>query len=391
MEIPLKQIVPDAVPAGDVLYVADRELRIVYTNDSWRQFATSNKGTRLLGGEWNTNLLENMSGKEKARWTAIYRLLLDGRLPQHEERFICSSPVERRIYRLRITPERDASGTVRWLVHHTARIHDEAADAGLKARLRQLDESPERVEEDYRRHVLARRIRIPRYAVAQHLEPVEQVGGDVLWHRPHGGRVTDLVHADVVGHGTAAAREAAKMVHILDHVADAKSPAAEVVSRLNRAMLELHDGEDVAFATGLYFRFTEHENRLTCVNFGHCGPIFSRSGLIYLDGGLPVGMVAETEPWPRTELDLAEHGERFLVFSDGITEQFNLDGEMFDTARLLHAFRECLDRPLDELLQRILDDLATFRGDALIKDDQCLLALELLDRPSPGTRCELAP
>ena len=85
------------------------------------------------------------------------------------------------------------------------------------------------------------------------------------------------------------------------------------------------------------------------------------------------------EPWPEIPLDLAEHGNRFLIFSDGVTEQFNPSGEMFNTKRLLRSFRECLDRSLNELLRTILNDLEDFRGTALVKDDQTLLALEFLE------------
>ena len=53
--------------------------------------------------------------------------------------------------------------------------------------------------------------------------------------------------------------------------------------------------------------------------------------------------------------------------------------------------RDCLDRPLDELLQRILDDLAAFRGDVLVKDDQCLLALELLNHDPQDACRDVSP
>ena len=67
------------------------------------------------------------------------------------------------------------------------------------------------------------------------------------------------------------------------------------------------------------------------------------------------------------------------MFSDGITEQFNIEGEMFGTERLLQAFRSRLDQPLDDMVRGIVDEAVRFRGAALIKDDQTLLALELVD------------
>jgi hypothetical protein len=102
----LERLLPSDVAADDTLYVVDRELKLVYANEAWMRFATGNKGERLLAKDWNPNVLDNMSGKSKERWTHIYRLLLESRLPHHQEELICSSPSERRLYRLRITPKR---------------------------------------------------------------------------------------------------------------------------------------------------------------------------------------------------------------------------------------------------------------------------------------------
>jgi serine phosphatase RsbU (regulator of sigma subunit) len=72
---------------------------------------------------------------------------------------------------------------------------------------------------------------------------------------------------------------------------------------------------------------------------------------------------------------LREHGSRVLVFSDGITEQFNDDGEMFGVAGLVKAFQRTIDAPVDEMVRPIIEELRSFRGSAQVKDDQTLLAL----------------
>jgi serine phosphatase RsbU (regulator of sigma subunit) len=323
-------------------------------------------------------VLDNMSGKEKQRWNHIYRLLLKGRLPHHQESFNCSSPVERRIYRLRITPKADPSGEVAWLVHHTLPV-DEQRDAVARVgeQLRELDD-PNRVTREYRSRVVRRRIRIPGYETARHFKPLDDIGGDILWHREYPQGPTDLVHADAIGHGTASGRLATQIVVLLDEIGASEEGPGKTVSALNRAVAGIAEDDEVLFATGLFFRFESRGQRLRCSNFGHHGPIFSRSGLIRVENGPPVGLVDELEPWPETEIDLAEHGTRFLVFSDGITEQFNIEGEMFGDDRLVRAFRKYLELPLDDMVTRIVEDLSDFRGPALVKDDQTLLALDFV-------------
>ncbi len=124
MTVKISDMLPDDVGHGDVLYIVDRQLRVIHTNEAWAKFAANNNGARLVGKGWNANLLENMSDKEKTRWGHIYRLLLEARIPHHNESFICSSPVEKRNYQLRITPQKDNDGNIAWLVHHTFTIDE---------------------------------------------------------------------------------------------------------------------------------------------------------------------------------------------------------------------------------------------------------------------------
>jgi len=384
MKEKIADLLPPDVDPGDALYIVDKDLNLVYTNRAWTRFASENKGEKLLGECRSPNVLENMSGKEKQRWSQIYRLLLQGRLPHHQESFNCSSPVERRILQLRITPKEDTSGEVAWLVHHTLPV-DETRDAVARVseRFREL-EDPARVALEYRSRVLQRRIRIPGFETARHFEPLDDIGGDILWHREHPRGPTDLVHADAIGHGTASGRLATQIVVLLDEIGARDEGPGATVSALNRAMLATADPDQVQFATGLYFRFDARGQRLRCANFGHFGPIFSRSGPVRVDNGPPVGLVEEREPWPETELDLAEHGTRFLVFSDGITEQFNPEGEMFGDDRLLQAFRRHVKRSLNEMVAGIVTELEDFRGPALVKDDQTLLAVDFVDADQRG-------
>jgi hypothetical protein len=373
----ISEMLPPDVGPSDTLYIVDKQLKVVYTNEEWVKFASNNNGAKLLGKGWNSNLLENMSGKEKERWKHIYCLLLEDRIPHHKENFICSSPVEKRIYQLRITPKKDNSGNVAWLVHHTLKIDEtQEALAHISGRLGKMDD-PNRVTQEYRRLIIKRRIRIPRFRTARHFKPLENIGGDLLWHREFPQGVAHLTHADVMGHGAAAGRYATQIAIILDKVADADVGPSSLVSILNRALTKLA-ADDIIFATGLFFRFDQSGQHLTCANFGHHSPIFSCTGQIYIDRGPPVGFADEVQPWPESRIDMVEHGNRFLIFSDGITEQFNVEGEMFGIARLVRAFRRNLEMPLDEMLANIVRELNGFRRSALVKDDQTLLALEFV-------------
>ncbi|MFT6108284.1 MAG: hypothetical protein ACJA2W_001195 [Planctomycetota bacterium] len=377
MKTAIEQLLPEMAP-GTALYVANQDLRVVYTNDEWRRFALGNEGMELAGPAWDTNLLDSMSGKERERWSAIYGLLLDGQLSHYEEDFICSSPDERRIYRLRSTPVKNEDGST-LLVHHTVRVDDKAEEReDMRRRMKALELDPEQVKREYTSRVLEPRIGVPGFRVAQYAKPLEDVGGDVLWHRQYEDGTTDVLLADAMGHGIEASIHAAKMVMMLESLATLYRKPQDILASLNRGMLRHRLEHESAFASGILLRFQRGTSVVRCTNFGHTAPIFSRSGEVPLPFGIALGIVDTIPVWSEMELDLTEHGTRFLVFSDGITEQFNAQGELFGTDRLIQSFHASLDLELDAMVDRIIQDVNAFRGDALVKDDQTLIAFELV-------------
>jgi hypothetical protein len=372
------ELLPHDVEAGDTLYVTDRVLNVVYFNEEWASFARQNKGTDLLADGWNSSLLENLSGMQKQRWQEIYRLLCECRMPHHEEVMNCSSPSERRMYQLRITPIKDEAGDVVWLVHHNVRTGNVEGVVGrLGGALGRLD-GRQALSDEFRVRIVERRLRIPRFKIARYFEPLDEIGGDLVWHREYPGGVSDLIHADVMGHGAEAGLVAAKLAVVLDELGSVELSPSGTVAGLNRAMRRVVPDDEVVFATGLCIRFDRRLDDVVFCNFGGERPIFSQSGQVRLRGGFPVGLAERLDKWVDTPLTLSEHGSRFLIFSDGITEQFNADGSMFGADGLQRAFEKRLAVPLDEMVDMIVEELEQFRGDALVKDDQTLLAVDFI-------------
>jgi len=377
-----EELVPASARPGDLLYGLDSNLQLLCANEAWRVFARANGGEQLLAPEWHGDALTGFSGSEKLRWRGIYSALLEGRLASHEEEFICSSPLERRDYRLRITALRDPGGQMTCLLHHTARQESsEAARAAASSRAKGSE-----LATAYHAAVLNRVARARSFRVAQCLVPLEDIGGDLLWHfeRPDGS--TDIVFADAMGHGADAARFAVRITELLDDLAPASGRVSAKVSSLNRALLQQRSGAlrtDPGFATGLYLRLHPQESRVDVCSFAHEGPIFSNSGRVSVPTGFPVGMVTEIEPWPELSLDLQQLGPRFLLCSDGMTEQFNPEGEMFGAQRIEQFFLRGRELPLSGLVPALLARIDGFRGSALVKDDCSLLAVELTPEHAP--------
>jgi sigma-B regulation protein RsbU (phosphoserine phosphatase) len=68
-----------------------------------------------------------------------------------------------------------------------------------------------------------------------------------------------------------------------------------------------------------------------------------------------------------------EAGDRFLVYTDGVSERFNMAGDIYGEKRLLRPLAtDSADNPQD-VLAAIMADVDRFAGERPADDDQALL------------------
>ncbi|MDR1971286.1 MAG: serine/threonine-protein phosphatase, partial [Treponema sp.] len=116
---------------------------------------------------------------------------------------------------------------------------------------------------------------------------------------------------------------------------------------------------------------------LSYANAGHNRPLISRSGGDYefleLKRGLPMG-VEEDFPYSSSEITLSG-GDRLYLYTDGVNEAENPQGEQFGNERLLEAANRCRDLPIREFDQAFRAGLAEFVNGAEQSDDITTLVL----------------
>jgi sigma-B regulation protein RsbU (phosphoserine phosphatase) len=128
----------------------------------------------------------------------------------------------------------------------------------------------------------------------------------------------------------------------------------------------------------VYGLFDIGSSTLSLAQAGHPGPILiSKGGDTRLlgSGGMPVGL------WPEIDFDCfdisAGHGDRLLLYSDGVTECMNEHGEAFGEGRLLACLHRRATQPLDGLLGGLLTEIKAWRAVTAFGDDVSLLAIEI--------------
>lgn len=173
---------------------------------------------------------------------------------------------------------------------------------------------------------------VPGFVIAGATCPAGAVGGDWYDFLPLDDGRYGVVLADVSGKGTAAALLMSATRGMLRSLAEACCTPAEVMTKLNRLMVE--DFPTGRFVTMIYGVLDPNTSTFTFANAGHLPPLLvddTGAQLLNGDSGLPLGLSFGTF----SEMTVAlPRGSRLLLYSDGITEAANADDEEYGIERL---------------------------------------------------------
>jgi len=155
----------------------------------------------------------------------------------------------------------------------------------------------------------------------------------------------------------------------------AVASVAEMAAAINRYLVETTAPNK--FATLWLGRLNPHAHELSYTNAGHNPPLLmrARGEVEFLEkGGIPVGVLGEAV-YAEERLRL-EPGDVLVLFSDGVSESTNEQGEEFGVARLVDVVRRHRELRAASLRDRIEEALSLFVGKARPADDITLLILK---------------
>ncbi|HET9590046.1 MAG TPA: GAF domain-containing protein, partial [Anaerolineales bacterium] len=210
--------------------------------------------------------------------------------------------------------------------------------------------------------------------LAARWKTARQVGGDFydVFHLPNRG--LGLFIADVADKGVPAALfMALTRTLVRAAVVETASPA-EALKRVNELLVP--DTKQGMFVTAVYAVLDLDHNDLTYVNAGHNPPLW-----IKCDGtverltrtGVALG-AAEDVKFEQRTIPL-QPNDNILLYTDGLTESFNLDGEFFGEERLIEAITANQCASASDLLDMVEKALLNFVKDMPPADDLTMLVL----------------
>jgi sigma-B regulation protein RsbU (phosphoserine phosphatase) len=215
----------------------------------------------------------------------------------------------------------------------------------------------------------------PRIDAALVFEPSSHVGGDFCdIFMLSDGRLAAAV-GDVVGHGMPAALLMASARGALRAGAQSSHSLAELLSRLNEHICRETTSSE--FVTLLLVAVDAAADRLHYVNAGH-EPllVLRKSEVIQPDQADLVLGLDPRQPYTEHTLELRPH-DFILLYTDGVVEAMNFDGEMFGRARLFHALKDYGTLHPDQALRNIHWDVRRFAGLAEQSDDLTMVGLRV--------------
>lgn len=214
------------------------------------------------------------------------------------------------------------------------------------------------------------------YEIAALTQPVRFVGGDYYNVVRISESETVFCIADVAGKGMPAALLMSSLQAALKPLIWQNLPARELCRRLNRMLCEITPvGKFISFFYGV---LNNRENRLTYCNAGHNSPILVRGDGAATELNAAGAVFGCFPDWVYEQSDIQlRRGDRLLLFTDGLVEACDGDGEPFGEWSLSTIAQNNPARTAGQLLDELMQRASEHCG-GQFQDDASMIVLRAI-------------
>jgi len=228
------------------------------------------------------------------------------------------------------------------------------------------------------RQVLPRAPVLPGLELAAAMQTARLLGGDYYDFFQVSEDIVDVVIADVSGKGAAASLLMPSLAVALRLRARELSGPAEIIKDLDGVLKQITN--PATFVTIFYARFNPSRRTLQYASGGHNPPLLIRpkTGESFLleESGPIVGILPDAQ-FSNTVIPL-EQGDILTLFTDGVTEQENLNEEEFSIDRLKEVVLNTETEPAAAVVAHITEAVSAFAGTAQQSDDLTVVVAKIL-------------
>ncbi|HNF15025.1 MAG TPA: PP2C family protein-serine/threonine phosphatase [Leptospiraceae bacterium] len=205
--------------------------------------------------------------------------------------------------------------------------------------------------------------------------PMAEVGGDLFDILNLGQGRIRIFLADATGHGVEAALVTMLIKSELEGIkTESESPAA-LLGTMNDIIHQKYSSLSLFFSC-IAADIDLEKQRLIYASAGHPDQYFMSSDSVTAlpKTGKLVGVLS-SQVYEEKTLDFRP-GNRVLLFTDGLFEEFNLHNEEYGEARILSILKENLREDFDTAVRLIEKDLEKFLNSAPIQDDITIIGIQ---------------
>ncbi len=221
-------------------------------------------------------------------------------------------------------------------------------------------------------------LRVAGFEAGGHCKLARHVGGD-LFDYWRAGEHLCLVVADVSGHDMGAALMATAFRSVVRSESTHSHSAAGLLAQVNRALMEDLVHSEL-FISAFYARVDLATRRAAFCRAGHPKPLLiGPHGESWLDTeGLLLGVSDAEDVFEERSVQL-EPGSLLVLYTDGLSEAQDPNGDNFGAEGVRQAAHACLDQPAKAVAERIVGAARDHCGAGPLVDDMTALVVHIED------------
>ncbi len=223
-------------------------------------------------------------------------------------------------------------------------------------------------------------------AIHASMLPAKEVGGDFFdFFLVDRDRIGFAI-GDVSGKGVPAALFMAVSRTLLRATASRGFAPDECMQQVNKILHQ--ESVSSMFVTCFYGVLNTKTGKIHCSNGGHNLPYILRADgrieAMEAFGGLILGAFKHAA-YEKREIAL-QPGDCIFLYTDGITEAMNPEGEQFSGERLVESLKSVNGSAVEEIVRKVIEEVKEFTAGAAQSDDMTILAVRYFGRNdrSPG-------
>jgi phosphoserine phosphatase RsbU/P len=205
-------------------------------------------------------------------------------------------------------------------------------------------------------------------------KPANEVGGDLVDYLRVNDNKAALTMGDIAGKGLQAALLTSKLQSTVRALASDDLSLPELGKKINKIFHR--DSLPNLFSSMLFLEINSNSDKIEFINAGHFPPLIVKDKEIkeLEKGTAALGIIPDINFVQQT-IELGSD-EIFIVYSDGIFEARNDNGEFFGMERFYQLIKHYANQKPSEMGNSIISQIEQFIGNSPFADDISLIILK---------------